>query len=133
MGFGWQMLWEMNHFFTVVRVLLGVFFVVFGLNYWFQFIPTPSPSGDAARFMGLLHGSSYLTVVKVLEVAGGLALLVQRTALGLLLLGPILVNLLLYDLLLVGEWNPVVLAASALAIILLVKERARFLPLLRAD
>ena len=123
----------MSHFFTVVRVLLGVFFVVFGLNYWFQFIPTPSPSGDAARFMGLLAGSSYLTVVKVLEVAGGLALLVQRTALGVLRLGPVLVNILLYDILIVGEWNPVVLAASALAIILLFKERARFAPLLRAD
>jgi len=124
----------MNHFFTVVRVLLGVFFVVFGLNYWFQFMPTGSPpSSEAGSFLKLLAGSGYLTVVKVLEVAGGVALLIQRTALGLLLLGPVLVNILLYDLFLAGEWNPVVLAASALAIILLIKERARFLPLLRAD
>lgn len=124
----------MNKATLVARLLLGTIFFVFGLNFWLGFIPVPPPpEGHAADFMGALYLSGFLTVVKVLEVLGALALFAQRTALGLLLLGPVLVNILLYDAFLARAPNPVALLASALALFLLHAQRARFLPLLRKD
>ncbi len=37
----------MKHVFTTSRILLGFIFLVFLLNYWLQFIPTPGqPEGS---------------------------------------------------------------------------------------
>lgn len=119
---------------TIVRILLGLFFIVFGLNYWFQYIQTPPPpTDDAGAFLGLLAGSGYLAAVKVLEVAGGLALLLKRTCIGLLLLGPVIINILLYDIFLAEAANPMVIVAAVLALVLLFYKGRRFAPLLRAD
>ena len=89
----------------IARLLLGLIFVVFGLNAFLQFIPMgPPPTGLAGKFIGALFQSHYLWVVAVLQIAGGALLLVNRyVALGLVLLGPVIVNILLYHLLL----NPV--------------------------
>lgn len=124
----------LNHAALVARLLLATIFFVFGLNFWLGCIPVPPPpEGHAAAFMGAIYLSGFLTVVKVIEVLGAVALFAKRTALGLLLLGPVLVNILLYDLFLARALNPVVLVASALALFLLYHQRARFLPLLRKD
>jgi len=80
----------------IVRLLLGLLFVVFGLNGFLHFIPTPEMTGDAGAFMGLLYGSGYLAVVKVLEIAGGALLLAGKSPLGLLLLTPVVVNINLF-------------------------------------
>jgi uncharacterized membrane protein YphA (DoxX/SURF4 family) len=90
---------------TIARLLLGLIFVVFGLNMWFHFIPIPPlPEGSpAAAFMGAIYMTGFLTVVKVLEVAGGLLLLTGRyTNLALVLLGPVVVNIILFHVFLVG-------------------------------
>jgi hypothetical protein len=59
------------------------------------------PSGLAGQFIGALVLSHYFWVIAALQVAGGVLLLVNRfVPLGLVLLGPILVNILLYHLLL---------------------------------
>ena len=86
----------------IARLLLGLIFVVFGLNAFLQFIPMgPPPTGLAGQFIGALFQSHYLWVVAVLQIAGGALLLVNRyVALGLVLLGPVIVNILLYHLLL---------------------------------
>jgi putative oxidoreductase len=124
----------MNKATLAARLLLGTIFFVFGLNFWLSFFPVPPPpEGHAANFMGAIYLSGFLAVVKVIEVLGALALFAKRTALGLLLLGPVLVNILLYDLFLARAPNPVVLLASALALFLLHGQRPRFLPLLRKD
>ncbi len=84
---------------TLARLLLGLIFVVFGLNFWLGFIPVPPPpeGSQAAAFMGAMYVSGYLTLVKVLEVAGGLLLLSGRcTNLALAVLGPIVVNIALF-------------------------------------
>jgi putative oxidoreductase len=90
---------------TIARLLLGLIFVVFGLNMWFQFIPIPPfPEGSqAATFMGAIYMSGFLSIVKVLEVVGGLLLLTGRfTNLALAILGPIIVNIAMFHVLLVG-------------------------------
>ena len=84
----------------VARLLLGLIFVVFGLNGFLNFLSMgPMPSGLAGQFMGALALSHYLWVVAALQVVGGALLLVNRfVPLGLVLLGPVIVNILCYHL-----------------------------------
>lgn len=84
----------------IARLLLGLMFVVFGLNGFLQFLNMgPMPTGLAGQFMGALFQSHYYWVVAALQIAGGALLLVNRfVPLGLVLLGPVIVNILLYHL-----------------------------------
>jgi putative oxidoreductase len=82
----------------IARLLLGLAFVVFGLNGFLNFLSMgPMPSGLAGQFIGALVLSHYFWVVAALELAGGALLLVNRfVPLGLVLLGPVIVNIILY-------------------------------------
>src|SRR6266436_122080 len=82
----------------IARLLLGLIFVVFGLNGFLNFLSMgPMPSGLAGQFIGALALSHYYWVVAALQVAGGALLLVNRfVPLGLVLLGPVIVNIILY-------------------------------------
>jgi len=88
----------------IARILLGLIFVVFGLNGFLNFLSMgPMPSGLAGQFIGALVLSHYFWVVAALQVAGGALLLVNRfVPLGLVLLGPVIVNIILYH----GFLNP---------------------------
>src|SRR5262249_29679996 len=88
------------------RLLVGLPFVVFGLNHFLNFmtVPTPELSENAAKFITALFASHYLDVVKVLEVLGGALVLSGRlTPLGLVLVTPVAVNIALFDVILVGQ------------------------------
>src|SRR3982075_1124320 len=82
----------------IARLLLGLIFVVFGLNGFLNFLSMgPMPSGLAGQFVGALVLSHYFWVVAALKVAGGALRLVNRfVPLGLVLLGPVIVNIILY-------------------------------------
>lgn len=84
----------------VARILLGLLFVVFGLNGFLNFLNMgPMPTGLAGQFILALVGSHYFWVVAGLQIAGGALLLVNRyVPLGLVLLGPVIVNIILYHL-----------------------------------
>lgn len=104
---------------TIARLLLGLLFVVFSLNFWLHFIPVPPPPDGslAAGFMGAIYMSGYLTFVKVLELVGGLLLLSGRFAnLALAVLGPIVINIALFHLFLVkgGYELPALMGVLAL-------------------
>ncbi len=109
----------MKHIPTIARLLLGLIFLTFSLNFWLHFIPIPSPAKGtpAANFMFAIYGSGYLTVVKVLELTGSLLLLSGRFVnLGLTLVGPVVVSIALYHFLLVkgGYEMPVLLGVLSL-------------------
>jgi putative oxidoreductase len=116
----------------IARILLGLVFVVFGLNVFFNFIPTPPPpKNEAGAFMGALFSSGYLYAVKCFEIAGGLLLLIGRKVpLGLTLLGPVLVNILFYDIFLDHTGLPIGIVVAALYLFLLWVYRAAFAGLL---
>jgi len=84
----------------IARLLLGLIFVVLGLNGFLNFLKMGAmPSGLAGQFIGALVLSHYFWAVAALQVAGGALLLVNRfVPLGLVLLGPVIVNILLYHL-----------------------------------
>jgi hypothetical protein len=80
----------------ITAALLGLVFIVFGSNFFLKFleIPKPPEGSPAAMFLGGMVASGMLAFVKVLEISGGILVAVPRTRnLGLLVLGPIIVNI----------------------------------------
>jgi putative oxidoreductase len=114
-----------------VRSVLGLAFLVFGLNYFLNFMPMSAPTltPAAASLFGALAPTGYMTVVKVIEVTGGLLLLTRLfVPLGLVLLTPVIVNIALYDVLLMKQPGLGV-PLAAMAIFLIWAYRAYFAPL----
>lgn len=84
--------------------LLALIFLVFGSNYFLHFIPMQPMSGDAGTFAGLLFTSKFLLFVKIVELACGVLMILPKTrALALLLIAPISVNILLFELLIAHQ------------------------------
>ena len=82
----------------IARILLGLVFVVFGLNKFVTFIPAPMPTGLAGQFAGALVISHYWLVIGAIEVATGILLLInQYVPLALTLNGAIVVNIFLFS------------------------------------
>jgi putative oxidoreductase len=118
----------MKYAVLIVRILLGLMFAVLGSNAFLHFIPMPEMQGDSGAFMGALVRSGYVYAIGAFEVIGGLLLLIggRVTALGLTLLGPIIVNIFLYHLFLDRQGMPVAIVVSGLAFFLLWAYRDRF-------
>jgi hypothetical protein len=90
--------------------------------------PTPEipPDTPVGAFMAAFGPTGYMTFVKVLELLGGILVLLPRTRLlGLLVLVPILVNILAFHQLVAGDgiFQPMLLALVALAGFLIWVER----------
>jgi putative oxidoreductase len=89
----------MKYLNNTLSVILALPFVAFGPSYWLHYIPTPPMEGMAGTFGSVLHDSNYMDLIKILEIAFGLmiAFNVQRP-LALLLLAPITLNILFFEL-----------------------------------
>ena len=112
----------------IARILLGLIFVVFGLNGFLNFIPMgPMPTGLAGQFIGALVQSHYFWVVAALQIVGGALLLVNRyVPLGLVLLGPVIVNIFLYHLFLLPTGMAMAVLVIALWLIVYYAHRSAF-------
>ncbi len=112
---------------TIARILLGLLFTVFGANGFLHFIPMPPPSGLAGQYMGALFLSHYLVVVFLLQLVGGLLLLANRyVPLALVLLGPVIVNIVLFHSFLAPQGLPMALFAAVLWLVVFVGHRKAF-------
>lgn len=105
------------------RLLLGLIFVVFGLNGFLQFLPAPPLPEPAMQFIGALIQSGYLfTLVKALEIIAGLMLLTGfQVPLAQLLLAPIVVNIFLFHFVFTGPLSalaniPMILVALMIVV-----------------
>jgi putative oxidoreductase len=119
---------------TIARIILGCMFVFFGLNIFLQFLPMPPPpSGPAGDFAKALFVSHYIYVVGALQLLGGALCLAGRfVPLGLTLLGPVIVNILLFHILLNPAGLPMAIVVSVLALIVLWQHRAAFAGLVKS-
>ena len=66
----------------IARCLLGFLFLVFGLDYFFQFIPyQPMHTGKPGALVAGLKGTGYIyPMMKSIQIGGGLCLLLNRYA-----------------------------------------------------
>jgi len=119
----------MKYVIIIVRILLGLMFVVFGSNAFLKFMgPPPEMAGQAGAFITALMSSGYMQAIAVFQVLGGLCLLLgaRFVPLGLTLLGPIIVNILLFHIFLETQGLPMALAIAVLALFLLWVYRFKF-------
>ncbi|HET9001854.1 MAG TPA: hypothetical protein VFP86_19595 [bacterium] len=117
----------MNIAALIARMLLGLVFLVFGLNGFLNFIPGSLPSGPAGQFLSLLIQSHYDLVVSALQLAGGVLLLVNRyVPLALVLLGPVIVNIVLFHLLMYPDGLPLAVPVAILWGIVALRHRQYF-------
>ena len=117
----------------IARVLLGLVFVVFSANYFVPFMPAqPLPPPDALAFAGALMASGLLTMIKVIEMVAGLALLANRgVPLALAVLAPIVVGINFFHLVLAPAGAVVGLLLVVLELVLAWSYRSAFAPMLR--
>lgn len=110
---------------SIAGALLGLAFVVFGLNFFLKFIPMPPPppaDTPVGMFMGAVFGTGFMAFVKVLEIAGGILVAIPRTRpLGLLILAPIIVNIIAFHVFIArgGVFDPPVVLVTVLAAFLI--------------
>ena len=115
------------------RVLLGLIYFVFGLNFFFHFIPTPpsTMSPEAESFTtGLFKAGYFFPFLKGLEVIAGVLLLAGLfVPLTLVVLAPISINILLFHTLLVPNGAVMGIAILALNLYLAWAYRDSYKPL----
>jgi putative oxidoreductase len=121
---------------TIASVLLGVAFVFFGAMYFTGKMPPPPPAGTPpGDFFAAVGPTGYMSFVKILEILGGLLLLLPKTRnLGLLVLGPIIVNILCFHVFLAKSAHivdPALITICVLAVFILFTERKAWLGLLK--
>ncbi|HEY2581766.1 MAG TPA: hypothetical protein VGI43_08170 [Mucilaginibacter sp.] len=66
----------------ICRLLLGLLYLVFGLDYYLHFIPyQPLHTGAPGALIRGLKGTGYIyPMMKILQIAGGLSFLLNRYA-----------------------------------------------------
>jgi putative oxidoreductase len=99
----------------IARILLGLIFLVFGLNGFLHFIPMPPPTGVAGQFFGSIFVSHYWVVIFGVQVLGGLLLLFNRfVPFALVILGPVIVNIFFFHALMAPAGVPLAIVVVVL-------------------
>ncbi|MEO8845791.1 MAG: hypothetical protein ABI591_28410 [Kofleriaceae bacterium] len=120
---------------SITRTLLGFAFLLFGLNYFFSFLPMPkdAPPAAAIAFIMPFVGAKYMALIKTIEIASGLALLANRfVPLALTLLAPILVGITWFHISLEPAGLPIPLVLVVLELATAWFYRDAFAPMLHA-
>lgn len=112
----------------IASILLGLLFIMTASMVLFNLAPMPELPKDTPiyHFMAAFGPTGYMKFVKVFELLGGLFLLVPKTRnLGLLCLGPVIVNILAFHHFVAGDgiFQPMLIVISLLALFLLWSER----------
>jgi uncharacterized membrane protein YphA (DoxX/SURF4 family) len=116
--------------------LLGFLFFAFSLMFFFNLMKDPNPPAEgtpADFFMKAFYPTGYLHFVKVFELIGGILVAIPKTRnYGLLVLGPIIINILAFHYFVKGDgiFDPILIVIMALALFLLWSGRKAFRGLL---
>src|SRR3981081_2618728 len=119
---------------AIARYLVGVIFLVFGLNGFLNFIPPPPPGGVAGQFMGALYASHYLWVIFAFQVVAAILLLANRyVPLAVAMLAPVIVNILVFHALMAPSGLPLALLVAVLGALIFVDGRRAFAGLFQSS
>ena len=116
----------------VSGIVLGLLFIMSAVVVLFNLVPTPPmPEGTPmALFMGAMGPTGYMTFVKICELIGGVLVAIPRVRnFGLLILGPIIINILAFHLFITkgeGLFNPMLIGIVVIALYLLWVGRKNF-------
>lgn len=112
------------------RILLGLIFLIFGLNGFLHFIPAPPLTGLVAEFMDVFAKSHWLLFVAAIQVIAGALLLIDRyVPLAIALLAPVLANILVFHITMQPQGLPPGVLATVLWVIVAWPMRTRFAPI----
>lgn len=84
---------------VIAGLVLGLLFLMASVTFLLKMVPEQKlPEGTPiAMFMGAFGPTGYMTFVKVFELIGGLLVAIPKTRnLGLLILGPIIINIIAF-------------------------------------
>ena len=101
--------------FMVLRILLGLFVLVFGLNKFLHFIPMAEMSEAAGNYFGALTDTKTTTLVAIVEIIAGLTIIFNKYgALLALILMSVSINAVLFHAML----DPGNIAGAAVLLVL---------------
>jgi uncharacterized membrane protein YphA (DoxX/SURF4 family) len=116
---------------TVIRILLGLIFTVFGLNGFLHFIPMqPMPQAAMIFFAALTATGDMIRLIFFGQLIGGVLLLTGvAVPLALAILAPIVVNILFFHLFLSPGGLAIAFAVVAMEVFLAWRYQDAFAPL----
>lgn len=118
--------------FLAARIILGLMFLVFGLNGFLNFLPAPPMEpGKATDFIMALVNTGYMfPLIKGTEVVAGILLLIGYVPIALILLAPVVVNIALFHTVLAPDFKmfPIIIA---LGLFLAWEQKERYAPLFK--
>ncbi|MDB6058070.1 MAG: uncharacterized protein JWO95_1914 [Verrucomicrobiales bacterium] len=121
---------------NIAGVLLGLVFLAASIMFLFHLVPDQQfPEGSPnAHFMAAFGPTGYFTFIKIFELVGAILVMIPRLRnIGLLILGPIIVNIIANSAFIAGPQsfaNPLLIVAIVCALFLLWRARAKFAGLL---
>jgi putative oxidoreductase len=116
------------------RIIEGLIFLVFGLNGLLHFYNPPPPTGDALAWFVIMGGHHWINFIAVVQLVGGLLLLVNRfVPLALTILAPVIVNILLFHALLWPQGAWLALVVLVMEVFLMAVYWRSFAPLLQMN
>ncbi len=112
----------------IAGILLGLIFVVLpgSLMLGLMQMPPPPAGSPAGQFFGVFYTTGWLAFVQVCQIVGGILVAIPKTRnFGLLILGPIVINILCFHILVAkgGLVGPPLLVAVLAAFLLFVERR----------
>jgi putative oxidoreductase len=119
---------------VIARILLGLMFVIFGLNFFLNFIPMPPPPpGLAGDYFKVFAASGYMYVVGAMQLLSGLLLLIGRfVPFALTILAAMIFNIWTFHILMNPQGLfPMAIVVMALELFLIWSYRDRFAGILR--
>ena len=119
---------------AIVRILLGLMFLLFGLNGFLNFIPAPKEMPvDIMNVTGALMKGGYMTVVSGTEVLVAVLLLLNRfVPLALALVAPIIVGIITFHIALAPSTIVPGVVVLIMELYLAWSYRGAFRPMLKA-
>lgn len=127
----------MKYLTIIAGALLGLLFLFASLAYFFNLVKgdPPAEGSPAAMFFAAFYPTGYLDFVKGCELVGAILIAFPKTRrLGLLVLGPIIINILAFHAFVKhgeGLFNPMIILIVVFTLFLVWAERRAFAAYIR--
>jgi len=118
-----------------VSLLFGLMMINSGFNKFFNYMPTPEVPEAAGQFMYAIIQSGWLFVlVAIVEIIGGALFICTKTrALGAIVLLPIIVGILLFNIIMAPGGAIMAVILFAINIWIIVENKDKYLPMVQKN